>query len=304
MIRVVMLDLGMTLIDAQQRPFAHVPEALAAIAGFKAADGKLLRSCLVSDFTMAEPPNAAQKASALFQQYLTVLAATGLQPFFEPVQQRVTLSTQGGALKPARAVFETALRRLRVKATLAECLFITENAAHIRAARTQLQMQTLRFRPGGQTATAFGDWSQAPALIAHRLGPLQATNLHAAVGVHLAAKGVTLTALTPAGAPGTYRASGSVWHPVALPGARGSQPVQVAVPVAGKVSRGASGALRSTLHAPSEATLAETTAFVAALATHQQIGRAGAAREAGVTHEIVTAPDGQQRLVRKRFSAA
>ena len=303
MIRVVMFDLGMTLIDAQHKPFAHVPEALAAIASFKAADGKLLRSCLVCDFTMAEPPNAAQKTRALFQQYLAVLAATGLQPFFEPVQQRVTLSTLAGALKPARAVFETALRRLRLKATLDECLFITENSAHLRAARTELHMQTLRFRPGGQTATAFGDWSQAPALIAHRLGPLQDANLHAAAAVHLAAKGITLSALTPTGKRGTYEASGSMWHTVPLPGARGDRPVQVAVPVGCTVSSGANGVLRSTVHAPSPAALAETTAFVATLAAHRQIGLAGATRAAGATHEITTAPDGQQRLVRKRFSA-
>ena len=56
MIRVVMFDLGLTLIDAHDRPFAHVPQALATIKAFKAADGKPLRTCLVSDFTMAEPP--------------------------------------------------------------------------------------------------------------------------------------------------------------------------------------------------------------------------------------------------------
>lgn len=303
MIRVVMFDLGMTLIDAQHKPFAHVPEALEAISGFRAADGKLLRNCLVSDFTMAEPPNATQKTRLLFQKYLALLAATGLQPFFEPVQQRVTLSTQAGASKPARAVFETALRRLRVKATLAECLFITENAAHLRAARTQLNMQTLRFRPGGQTATAFGDWSQAPAMIAQQLGPQHAANLHAAVGVHLAAKGVTLATLTPAAVPDTYQAAGSVWHTVPLRGGREDRPVQVAVTVGCTVSRASNGALRSTVRAPSAAAVAETTAFVATLATHRQIGQTGDAPAAGVTHELMTAPDGQQRLVRKRFSA-
>jgi hypothetical protein len=31
MIRIVMFDLGLTLIDEQNRPFAHVPEAVKAI---------------------------------------------------------------------------------------------------------------------------------------------------------------------------------------------------------------------------------------------------------------------------------
>ena len=149
MVRVVMFDLGLTLIDGHHKPFAKVPEALTAIAGLKTSNGTPVKMCLVSDFTMAEPPGVTAKIRALFKEYLAVLDETGLRPFFEPVQRRVTLSTQAGALKPDRKVFETALRRLQVKASLTECLLVTEDAAHVLAVRNELHMQTLRFRAAG-----------------------------------------------------------------------------------------------------------------------------------------------------------
>ena len=122
MIRIVMFDLGLTLIDERNRPFNHVPEALTAISRFTTSDKKPLRCCLVSDFTMATPPVTTKKVRSLFEQYLEVLNQTGLRSFFEPVDRRVTLSTHANALKPDRAVFEMALHRLRVRATLEECL--------------------------------------------------------------------------------------------------------------------------------------------------------------------------------------
>ncbi len=169
MIRVVMFDLGMTLIDAQNRPFAHVAHALETISTYKTKDGKPLRSCLVSDFTMPTPPITVQKKRALFDQYLDILGRTGLRPLFEPVNRRVTLSTQAGVLKPDRKVFETAVRRLRVRATLEECLFVTESSAHISAARQALHMRALQFASTGQPPFDFDDWSLFPALIAQFL---------------------------------------------------------------------------------------------------------------------------------------
>ena len=308
MIRVVMFDLGLTLIDAHDKPFAHVPQALATIKAFKAADGKPLRTCLVSDFTMAEPPNAAQKARTLFTDYLALLAASGLRPLFEPVQRCITLSTQAGAFKPERVVFETALRRLQVKATLTECLLITENAAHVKAARTTLHMKALQFGPAGAAGVDFSDWSQAPALIAHLLAPTHASaahaaNTHAAVSARLAAQGMTVTALEPAGKNGHLKAYGHAWHPVSVPGEPDLQQVQMSVPVDADVSRGPAGEVHATVSPPAREQLAEATAFAASLAANKQIGPPGATRAAGATHEITTDAGGQRRLVRKRFSA-
>ena len=302
MIRIVMFDLGLTLVDLHNRPFKHVPEALAAIASLKTADAKPLRYCLVSDFTMPAPPTTARKVREIFDRYLGLLDQTGLRPYFEPVQRRVTLSTHAGVMKPHRTVFEVALRRLRADVTLEECLLVTENGVHIKAARDELHMQTLRFRASGSTSFDFGNWSQAPALIAHLLAPHQETNLHAVVKAHLAAKGMELSDLARAGSASTFKASGQMWCPVSVPGGA-MHTIHVAVPVAGQVTQGPKGELRSSVRRPTGEQIAEATAFAGSLAAHGQIALDGAAPGAGVTHEIAVDPTGQRRLTRKRFTA-
>lgn len=152
MIKVVMFDLGQTLIDEanHQRPFPHAIEALTTITKAKPA----LKTCLVSDYKMELTPAKAMK------EYLAILDAAGLRAFFEPVKKRVTLSNHAGAVKPDRRIFVKALQRLGVPATpLKDCCFITENAAHIKAAREQLHMQAFQF------GVDFADWAEVPAML-------------------------------------------------------------------------------------------------------------------------------------------
>jgi hypothetical protein len=303
MIHVVMFDLGLTLIDENNLPFDHVRDALTAIASFKTADAKPLRSCLVSDFAMATPPTTAQKVRVLFNQYLGVLDQAGLRPFFEPVQKRVTLSTQAGALKPDRAVFETALRRLQVKATLEECLLVTENASHIKAVRNRLHMHALQFRAAGSGHFDFKDWSQAPAMIAHLIDPRHEANMQVAIKAYLTATGIELSNVEPTGEPHTFKVSGQMWCPVVVPGFADLQTVHVSLPVNGELTLGPKGELCTNVGRPTEEQIAEATAFVSSLAAHGQIALRGATRAASTTHEIATDDKGQRRLMRKRFSA-
>jgi FMN phosphatase YigB (HAD superfamily) len=158
-----MLDLGDTLVH-DGAVFPHVVEALESFREMRTAEGKPLEICLVSDFTMPAPPVTPKKIGEIFDEYLGLLEQFGLRPFFEPVERRVTLSTHAGANKPDRAVFDKALQRLKENAALTECLFITENEAHIKACRT-LGMETLRFG----SAEGFTDWAQAPSLVAAKL---------------------------------------------------------------------------------------------------------------------------------------
>jgi beta-phosphoglucomutase-like phosphatase (HAD superfamily) len=165
MFRVVMFDLGLTLVDSQYRPFAGVEEALTEISRLRTAEGDPLKSCLVSDFEMASPPMT--KVTALFNEYLVILERSGLRRFFEPVDERVTLSTHAEALKPDRRIFDKALQRLGMIVPLPNCLFITENSTHIERARNDLNMHVLQF--GAGSPFGFDDWREAPALIADRL---------------------------------------------------------------------------------------------------------------------------------------
>lgn len=304
MIKVLMFDLGDTLVGADHQPFPHVRDALAVIAQLKTRAGKPLRSCLVSDFDLAAPPATPARVAAIFARYLTLLDATGLRPFFEPVKKRVTLSTHAHAMKPDAAVFEKALRRLGVRATLAECLFITENKAHVRAVRKFLQMHALQFRPAGATGGEFADWADAPALIAHEVAPDQADNLHAVVKAHLAAQGVELVAAKAVKAGGDVQATGQVWCPVSVPGCADLQGLHVAMPVASHIARGTRGKLASApVAAPSADDLAEASAFVQSLAHHGQIGGRAGTKALRPTHCIETDAGGVKRLVRSRFSA-
>jgi FMN phosphatase YigB (HAD superfamily) len=302
MIKLIMFDLGETLVGADRRPFPHVREALTALNDFRNSDDAPLKSCLVSDFTMVPPPPTPEKVRPLFEEYLGILDGTGLREFFEPVDERVTLSTLAGVAKPDRAIFELALQRLRSAARLQECLFITENADHIRAARQTLGMATLQFKAPGVTKFDFDDWSKAPALIAHLVDPEQPGNLRGAVQVHLAAQGVETVNTEPVGASGKLHVTGQVWHKLSVPGHPDLSDVHVAVPVEGELTRGKTGELAGKLPTqPDKEQLDEVGSYVRSLATHGQIGGSAGA-SARATHVIETDDQGRRKLVRKRFS--
>jgi FMN phosphatase YigB (HAD superfamily) len=304
MIRVVIFDLGGTLIDANNHPFPHAVDALTAISGFMTADGKPLRSCLVSDYTMATVPVTVAKVTAIFNQYLELLDGTGLRPFFEPVKKRVTLSTQAGSMKPDKKIFAKAIERLGVAVALKDCLFITENAEHVERARTQLHMQALRFRVPGSAHFDFEDWSQAPALIAHLVAPQHFENTLAALKPHLAAKGIELLNAQPSKVPGKIQVSGQVWQNVSVPGFDDLQNLHVAVPVAGQIARGQRGEFKpAPKMKPSPEDIAEAASFVGSLAKHGQIEGRTVKTTFQPTHAIETDEQGNKKLIRKRFTA-
>lgn len=304
MIKVIMFDLGDTLIDPSNRPLPHVKEALAAIAEFKTAGGKLVRSCLISDFTMMAPPATAAKLAAIFHDYLAVLDQAGLRALFVPVQKRVTLSTHAGVMKPDRRVFEVALRRLGSKASLAECLFISENAAHITHARMSLKMSTLQFRPAGARQFDFDDWAQAPALIAHLLGATPIANVQTAVRAFLAAQNFEVLSVEEIEPAGSIQFSCKTWYPISVPDMDDLRDIHVSLPITGWVARGKKGQLKVVgLNRPSEQERAETVTFVRSLATNGQIGGRSGVLPRRPTHEIQIDASGSRRLVRKGFSA-
>jgi hypothetical protein len=175
---VLLLDLGGTLVDGAQT-FPHVDEALSALRRFTGGSGGALQLAVVSDFTAADPPTPAG-VKARFDEYLALLDGFGLRRHFRPVARRVTLSTQAGAFKPDRRVYELALARLDCGADLGDCISITEDPGHVAACRA-LGMQALRF--GGD----FTDWRDAPLLVRHLVDPSSGHNTALALGVWLAA---------------------------------------------------------------------------------------------------------------------
>ncbi|SDX94261.1 hypothetical protein SAMN05444358_11813 [Ruegeria halocynthiae] len=178
MIKVLMFDLGGTL--ARNRVLLpHAAASVAACGSFITKDGSPLESCLVSDFVLADPFES-DKVVAIFSEYLQILTTLGLRDLFQPVERRVTLSTHANIMKPDRRVFELALERLGSTATLTECLFITENAGHIAAARA-LGMMCLQFGIDGPDG--FTDWADGLLKIALNIDPAGIENITTALGV-------------------------------------------------------------------------------------------------------------------------
>lgn len=301
MLRVVMFDLGATLIDNRDHALPHVRAALEAIMAMRAAGNRPLATCVVSDFTLVPPPSTPAKIKPVFEAFLARFAGSGLQPLFEPVARRVTLSTHAGAMKPQRVVFETALKRLRSTATLAECLFITENASHVAAARRRLGMKALLFRAADATEFDFDDWAEAPALVARLIDPAHAANHLAAGRALLAPRGVEVESVEPVAA-GRWRLAGQAWQALPGPDSGAQGPLHVSVPVRGTLQFDPDGRPRVEMPAPDPAQVQEAADFVASLAAHGQIeGQPRGFR--GATHAIETDAEGRRRLVRKRFSA-
>ena len=267
MIRVVMLDLGGTLEDGT-RPFPGVPQSLAALERFVTAAGDPIEYCLVSDFDLAvpfTPENIARR----FAEYLEILDGLGLRTFFEPVEKRITLSTHANVLKPDRRVFETALQRLGSNAGLEACLFVTENAAHIDAARS-LAMQALRFGHAHGPDT-FDSWPDGLVLIAQKIAPGDPRNLQIALEVLGATQDIENISLIDA-TPDGLLANANAWLPLAGDGPHALGNLSVQFPVTIRVTGIAEGEPKIAIaKGPSEEDKQEALVYVESLTANGQI---------------------------------
>jgi hypothetical protein len=129
-VKLVLFDLGDTLESAGVlRPGAM--ETLEAIASLRRDGHAAALLGLVSDFHMPDDPS---DVGPIQQQYYSLLDDLGIRAFFEPVAERVTLSTEVGVFKPDEAVFRTAASKISPDLDFKDILFVTENIHHVRAA--------------------------------------------------------------------------------------------------------------------------------------------------------------------------
>lgn len=146
--RAILFDLGDTLLDTNNNPLPGAIELLEALADLRDPEGNPVPSGLVSDWKMSHVP--AQRA-IFRQEYLNLLHASGLDVFFQPAEQHVTLSTDAGVFKPAPSIFRMALDRIEPSLSFHHTLFITENRDHVQAARA-LGMMAIHFKGPGQAS--------------------------------------------------------------------------------------------------------------------------------------------------------
>lgn len=145
---VILLDLGNTLLDDGDKPLAGAIDLLTALRSMSDSDGQPLKFGLVSDWDMSDDP---ARRPGLVNKYYAILKSAGIDHFFTPLEQRVTLSTEVGAFKPDPNIFQAALDKLDPGSSKHHALFVTENAAHVKAAREQ-GMMAIHFKGPGETS--------------------------------------------------------------------------------------------------------------------------------------------------------
>lgn len=157
MARPIFFDLGDTLeAGGALRPGAL--ETLIALSSLVDGGGERVPLALISNYTMPGDPS---EIPAIRAEYERIIDDLGLRRFFEPLAERVTLSTEVGAPKPDPRIFRAAIDKIEPGLGLHHAIFITEHAGHVEAAR-RLGISALHLRaPGGEK----GDVDDLPGLV-------------------------------------------------------------------------------------------------------------------------------------------
>ena len=137
--RVVLFDLGETL-EHNDALLPGARETLSALATMRDDYGQAPVVALVSDWYPANTP-----AELDFQRhrYYKLLSDLGIDQFFMPLADRVTLSTEVHVEKPDERIFRAALDKIQPQLAFNHVVFVTENQEHIDEART-LGMTAIR----------------------------------------------------------------------------------------------------------------------------------------------------------------
>src|SRR5690349_20888011 len=106
--RLILFDLGDTLLDSQDRLLPHALEVLQEISGLRDAAGDAIPMGLVSDMGLAADDAERDQLRA---EYEGIVRPVGLEPFFSPLSQKVTISSDVGFAKPDRRIFQAAIKK-------------------------------------------------------------------------------------------------------------------------------------------------------------------------------------------------
>jgi FMN phosphatase YigB (HAD superfamily) len=306
MIRVLFFDLGNTLLrEADRVLFPHVIDALQTISQLKDEAGSSLKRVLASNFP-AQLPVPDSKLAQVFAEVVGILRHAGLAEFFEPIDRHVTISAQAGHAKPDGEFFIKALQRLGGAQTLAECVMITEDAAHIAACRN-LGMKTLQF--GGHVSPPpanadFSNWLDAPMLLARLVSPHHTANVETAIRGRLeAAFPVNISSVEPSHATSTVRAHGTRLIKVTDPELGDLDGLHVEVPIHPTIQLDVAGRpiAFDGLH-PSAKDIAESTSNLKSQASTGQISGVNES-PLGPTLKVVVDSQGRRVVRRKGYSA-
>ena len=98
------------------------------------------------------------------EQYDNLLQELGIDDYFKPFKQMVTLSIEVGVTKPHEKIFRMAIDKIHKNLPYSNVIFITEDGRHIARAQ-DYGMATIHFRPSGQTNGDIGKLTSMIPLI-------------------------------------------------------------------------------------------------------------------------------------------
>ena len=300
MIDFLLFELEKTLVDSQGKVVAHVIDALKTMKSFRLdTTGKCPVMCLICEGSADR--NAVDDKLAELGSRLETL---GINGFFNPVGQRVTLIEDEDVQRFDRHLFETALSQSKSDATPDQCVFFTGDPDVARAARS-LTIKTLEFSPHQDGGIDFSDWLESPLLVAKIVGSNRLKNTEVALRAYLAAtENIDLISLTASTDPDTFLGSSSTWHPITSEKLRDLSGINVKLSAEIRVQLDASGKVKTVERTgPGPSDKEEAAHFVESLSTHGQIASESSVASGNATHEISTDSEGRRYLVRKRFTA-
>jgi HAD superfamily hydrolase (TIGR01509 family) len=144
--KIILFDLGQTLED-DGILLPGAADVLSAIQTMKDPDEELSVTALVSDYYEAE---SHEDIEVLKKQYYKDLEKLGIQSYFQPLSQKVTLSTEVGVRKPDKKIFRTAIDKIYRNLPFHHVIFIADSLVHVTAAR-ELGMTAIHFQGPGQS---------------------------------------------------------------------------------------------------------------------------------------------------------
>lgn len=144
-------------------------ETLQGIAALRRGGRPVVLLGLVSDFDMPTQPS---QIPTIQQRYYAILDQLGIRQFFEPLTERVTLSTEVGVFKPDEAIFRAAVAKAKSSLTFDDVLFVTENPDHVQAAR-RFGMRAIHFHGPGQASGEVEQPTDLVPLVRDFVGSLQ-----------------------------------------------------------------------------------------------------------------------------------
>ena len=305
MVRVIILHSGAMVVEGDAA-LPHLREALEVLSKFETRSGNALILSLIADYARPSPAVMTdQKIEVIFSQYVSMLDKVDLKRFFEPVDRRITLAADAGAVLPERRVFAKAIQRLRQRISLSECLFITPNAEDVIACR-KMGMKVLRFAQEVSTNADFRDWSEAPLLIARIVAPDSALNKTLALQVRLAtAYDMQLVSINEDKRSNLIHGRAKKLFPVLLKTRGGrSETIEVPFPVNVEITLDKQGNVSTVKNdEPDAETVAESAHFIKTLEANKQISHGPNPVTGSETHRIEVDAKGRKLLTRKRFTA-